>query len=189
MADYTGVLLIFLGSFLTFLTTLSIDIIKDRRERNEKRSNFKLFVRQEFRAVKLSFEKLKATLGSRNYYDYLVLTQLDKNIASLDSYKKESIYLSSISLQEEFIDLISDLSLIITDIRALQNFYYEQSKSIDDTGSDKPSQENKGKKLQEVVYKSKKELDTFFESKKTEKSIDIIEIKRRIDDFLKKIAI
>jgi hypothetical protein len=187
--EYTNVLFIFLGSILTFLSTWLVETIKNSRERNEKQENFKLFVRQELRALIKGFEKLKTILEFRNYYDYIVLNQLDKNVFNLESYKKEAVYLSSADYQEKFIDLISDIASFVTDIRGMQNFYYEQVKPFNES-PEKEQNEKEKKVLKKVnpIYKSKKELDDYFNSKKNEKAVDMVELKRRVDEFAKQIS-
>ncbi len=187
--ENTNVLLIFLGSILTFLSTWLVETVKNNGERKEKQENFKLFVRQELRALNNGFEKLKTILEFRNFYDYIVLNQLDKNVLNLESYKKEAIYLSSADNQEKFIDLVSDIASFVTDIRGMQNYYYEQAKNFNEFPEKEQNEEDK-KVLKKTnpIFKSKKDLDDYFNSRKIEKAIDMVELKRRVDEFAKLIS-
>jgi hypothetical protein len=174
------VLLIFLGSLLTFASTWIVENLKNGKERREKQENFKIFVRQELRAVIKNFEKLKTILEYKSYYDYIVLGQLDKSVLNLDNYKKEAIYLPSTNEQEKFIDLISDIASFVTDTRGIQNYYYDQAKPFNEPGE--------GQKKENPIFKTKKELDDYFESKRNEKAIDLVELKRRIEEFTREIS-
>lgn len=177
-----NVLLIFLGSILTFTSTWTVENLKNKRERNEKEQNFKLFIRQEFRAILKGLEKLNIILEKQNFFDNYVLTQLEKNVLNLESYRKEAFYVSSIELQEKFIDLISDISTYLIDARGLQNYYWNEANRL--KGEKKPVD-----KTEDIQQKSTQDLENFFNKRRIEKTIELIDIKRRIDDFLKQVSL
>lgn len=174
------VLLIFLGSLLTFASTWFFETLKNKRERKEKEKNFKLFISQEFRRVTKGLEKLNILLEKQNFYDQYVLGQLEKNTLNLESYKKEAYCLSSTDIQEKFFDLISDISTYIIDGRELQTYYWNESKRL--TGNISSDTVN-----EVVQQKDIQTLENYFNKRKIEKTIELVDIKRRIDDFLKQI--
>lgn len=182
----TNVLLIFLGSILTFLSTWAVESLKNKKELEEKRKNFKLLTKQEFAAALKGLEKLKTILELRNYFDTYALTQLEKNVSNLEGYKSGAIFLSSQEQQELFIDLITTLSTYSIDARGLQQLYWDESKRIKEGITKSKSFSRSGGEATKEL--NSKELEDYFNRRKTEKSIELIEIKRQISDFLKSIS-
>lgn len=166
------VLLIFLGSFLTFLATILVETIKWWIGRNERKKNFILLSTQQLGAISKGLEKLKTVLEYKNYFDYTVLGILEKGAGELEGYKKDSIYLKSEKSKEEFIDLITDISFYLQDVRGLQNFYYEQQKDLGTPTS---------------LFQTQLDLGRHFNEQKGLKMTDLIELKRRIQDFCREV--
>jgi len=127
------ILFIFLGSILTFSSSWIVETLKNKRERKEKERNFKLFTTQEFKLILKGFDKLNILLENQNYYDTYTLTQLEKNIANLEGYKKEVVSVSNLELQEKYVDVISLVSTFIIDTRGLQNYYWNETERIKKT--------------------------------------------------------
>lgn len=73
--------------------------------------------------------------------------------------------------QEAFIDLVSDISSLVSDIRGLQGLYDRQTKDLDTK-----------------LFKDQDELKKYFEEKKVEKLIDLVDRKRKIEDFVRQLA-
>ncbi len=163
---------IFLGSVLTFLATACVEYIKWVLIRREKKANFLLLATQQLAAIEKGFERLKVALEQKNYFDYLVLDSLDRGAKSLESYKNDSIYLRSGPAKEKFIDLITDISMYLADTRSVQQLFYAERTKI--SGRD-PS----------AIFQTESELQKYFDGQKVQKSIDLIEIRRRISDFVR----
>lgn len=187
MGNATNILLIFLGSFLTFLSTWLIESWKNRQEKNEKTQNFKLYIKQEFLVISKGLERLKTVQDYRRYYDYTVLNRLDRSIYSLESNIKEAIYLPSTEQQEAFIDLISDISTYLSDARGVQGVYDDQSKLLNQMPPEGKTKKKQPQPSSSSIFKTRPELEKYYEDKKTEKSIDLVDIKRRIDDFIRQL--
>lgn len=166
---YEG-LYVLLGALLTFAGTFLVESWKNSRERKEKTQNFILYTRQELNSVLKSLDKLKAVQDFRKYWDYIVLEKLNKSIQNLESEKKAAIYLSKSELQETYIDLISDISSFVSDVNGMQLFYDSQKKE-----------------LNKELFKTPENLTKYYEERKTEKSIDIVDIKRKIEDFIRQL--
>jgi len=163
-------LYVLLGAILTFAGTFLVESWKNLRERKEKTQNFILYTRQELNSVLKSLDKLKTVQGFRKYWDYSVLEKLNKSIQNLESEKKAAIYLPKSELQEAYIDLISDISFFVSDAIGMQQFYDSQKKE-----------------LNKELFKTSDELTKFYEERKTEKSIDLVDIKRKIEDFIRQL--
>jgi hypothetical protein len=101
----------------------------------------------------------------------------------MESVKRDAIYLSSSRYQETFIDLISDISTYLSEVRSIQAVYDEEKKWFPNSSKsqDKTAEANTAQR----IFKTQVDLDKFYEEQKTQKAIDLVDIKRRIDDFIK----
>ncbi len=167
-----NVYLIFLGSLLTFLATVTVESVKSFIARREKRATFVLLATQQLNALDKGFEKLKTALDYKNHFDFLILGSLEKGATNLESYKSDSIYLHSESTKEQFMDLISDISMYLPDVRSLQNVYYSEQEKVK-TGDTSAS------------FADKAALDKWFSEQRMQKIVDPIELKRRMRDFIR----
>ena len=175
------------GSLLTFLGTWLVERWKNSQERNERTRNFILYIRQEFLVISKALEKLKTVQEYKRYYEYRTLDRLDRSITNMESSKKDAIYLNSLERQETFIDLISDISTYVSDVRGIQSLYDDQKKQIPQPQP--VIKKTKSKKQATGLFASLPGLEKFYEERKTEKSIDLVDIKRRIDDFVKQLDV
>ena len=171
--DYTNTYLIFIGSILTFLATSAVEVLKWSIGRREKRTNFILLSKQQLEAVHKGLDKLKTVLEYKNYFDFSTLDILEKGASTLENYKNDSIYPKSERAKEQFIDLITDVSLYVSDVRGLQNFYYTESPKI---GKDSTA-----------LFNNLDDLNKYFNEQKNLKIIDMVELKRRILDFAREV--
>ena len=175
---------IFLGSFLTFIASIIVEAFKQNKEKSGKAKNFKLIIKQELKVTTKTLEKLKTIFEYKTYFDYAVITALNKSIQNLESSSKDAIYLSSVDLQEKFIDLISDLSNFSTDIKGIQDLYYDQERKLDQDELNKKAIKQKTMK-KESIFTDHKENAEAYMRKTTQKFIDLVEINRRLDEFIK----
>lgn len=174
--------LIFLGSFLTFLATFIIEWLKNRNLKNTKTKNFKLLIKQELQAIDKILDKLKTVLEYKNYYDYSILESLIKSVGILENYKKDAIYLNNPTQQEVLIDLILDMSNYIHSVKSIQDLFYGEQRKIDvDIEELKKNKDYKATS----IFKNHQENAETFQKVSMEKTIDLIEIKRKLDDFIK----
>lgn len=170
-----NVLLIFLGSFLTFLATILVESYKNRREQNSKKKNFKLIVKQELQSISKTLEKLKTVFEYKNYFEYAIITTLDKSILALESVRHDSIYLKNTVLQEKFINLISELSRFASSVRGLQDVFYGQQRALANDRLN-AAKIKKGIMLKESILATDKENQDAFQQKSTQEFIDLVEI-------------
>jgi hypothetical protein len=168
---------IFAGAVLTFLSLLLIEMVKSYFSRGEKRRNLKIFLRLEFNAIIKLLDRLKKYIEENSIINYSVIDATWKVINELEGSRADIIYLPKNSDQEKFFDVISDLSSFLNDARFTQQFYYDQKKLIEGNEADSIQAEK--------LYRNKTDLDTFFAQKRTEKLVELIDIKRRLEDYIK----
>lgn len=159
----------FLG---TFLATLIVNDIRDRRSTEQQRKNFSVFVRLELEAVKGILDKLKTTYSNNNYFEYRLLDVLDKKLKTLEESRKESVVIGDIDLQEDYLSLLTDLSLFASDVRGIQALKEQREKELKD------------KTNQTSEDELKKSLD-WVKDKSTEKLSEFVDLKRQIDGLIK----
>ena len=167
---------------MTFLATFLIEWLKNRNIKSTKTKNFKLLIKQELQAIDKIFEKLKTVLEYKSYYDYSILDSLIKNIGVLENYKKDAIYLNNSSQQEDLIDLILDMSNYIHSVKSIQDLFYGEARKIDSDMDE--TKKNKAYKATSIFKNHEENMDTF-QKRSMEKTIDLIEIKRKLDEFIK----
>lgn len=174
--------LIFLGAILTFFSSWSVEYIRTAQDYNLREANYKLLLRYELKSTSKALDRLNSTLESLNFFDIFILQQLDKNSQNLDEYKKQSYYLLSGDEQEKFADLAFDVSFYLSDARSLQNYYWDESKKYIANPSQTIIKTELGN-----MQKNKQALEDYFSKRKTEKKIELIDLKRRLDDLYKQI--
>ncbi|MDO8638884.1 MAG: hypothetical protein Q7R43_04880 [Candidatus Daviesbacteria bacterium] len=178
-----NILLIFLGSFLTFLATIIIESYKNKREYNSKKNNFKLIVKQEFQGINKTLEKLKTVFEYKNYFEYAILNSLDKSVHDLESIRHDSIYLNNEVLQGKYINLISELSKFALSIRGVQDLFYNQQRALS-TDKLNATKIKKGFIQKESIFNTEKENQEIFQQKSTQEFINLVEINRRLDEII-----
>lgn len=178
-----SILLIFLGSFLTFLATILVESYRNKREQNSKKKNFKLIARQEFQGINKTLEKLKTVFEYKNYFEYGLLVGLDKSIRDLESIRHDSIYLNNDVLQEKYINIISEISKFLLSARGIQDLYYNEQRLI---AKDKlnATKIKKGLVQKESIFTTEKLNQEAFQQKSTQEFINLVEINRRLDEII-----
>ncbi len=169
-----------LGALLTFLTLYVIDILKSGAEKRDKTKNFKLYIKLELEVIAKTLDKLQTALEYANYYDFTLLDRVKESVDSLEKSRNDVIFLSDPSLKEKFIDLISDVSTYVAMVRVGQQIYYNQQNEANNPKLTK-IKKNKNNPVEPP-------LETFNKFR-TQKSIQYVEIKRRLEELIKGIRI
>jgi len=172
-------LFIILGALLAFAGTSLVEYGKWRRNRRDQNLNFRLLAKQELKVVHKTLDKLKGRFEAQRYWDYMLLDQLKKSVTDLEGYKRDSISLRSVDHQENYIDLVSDLSFFEAGTRGLQIFYYQQKDLL--KGVEKESG------VIQKIFKTETELQSHFDRVSMEKTIEIVELIRRSDELAKEL--
>jgi len=189
----TNVLLIFLGSILTFWGTWLVESWKNKQDRNDKAQNFKLLAKQELKIVVNILDNLKTTLEHKNYYDINTRNRLSASKFALESYRKDAIYLSNQDLQEKFIDIVSTISDYYAKIDSLQNLFWGERRILREKARVEPTSTlaSSEKKVEveptESIFKSEEDLTRFFNETKLQYSIEHAELKREIEELIKEL--
>lgn len=165
-----------LGSVLAFLSTFVLEYFKDKSEQQKKSKNIELVIRLELSTIDKTLEKLRTGLSYVNYYDFLILDRADKSVENLEKYRGEAIHLTNPILQEKFIDLLSDISSYLAAVRGIQRLYYDNLKKIDEDKAHKD--------IHEIEKEKNDELESF-NQRKVDKSLEYVEIKRRLEELIR----
>ncbi len=183
----TNVLLIFLGSILTFWGTWLVESWKNKQERKDKAQNFKLLAKQELRIVVNILDTLKTTLEHKNYYDFNTRNRLSSSKYALENYRKDAIYLSNQDLQEKFIDTVSTISDYHAKINSLQDLFWAEQKNLREKPKTKPANSKVKVKIEPTgsPFKSEEDLVRFFNETKLQYSIEHAELRRQIEELIK----
>lgn len=173
---------LFIGAFLTFLSSYTVENAKNRKETRERRENFKLIIKQELRSLLKVLEKLKNVSEYRKYFDAFITPQIESGLIRLENYKESYIYLPTIELQESLIDIVSEASLFIAEAKAQQSVHWNKINELETKMNDA---KNKKEKLE--IDNETKEESNYFNQQLIEKRVVLIEIMRRVDEYLKRL--
>lgn len=173
---------ILLGAILTFIAMLIIELIRTYIEKRGKSSSFRLITRLELISLGKSLDKLKTVFEYKNYFEYVVIDEIRKGITTLDTRHHEFIYLTK-ERQEKLINLLSDLSKFTSNIKGVQDFFYDQQRKI---VQDKQDANRIKKKLikRSSFFETDKENQESYDKKCTQLLIDLVEINRDIDEMI-----
>ena len=166
---YYDFLLVLFGGFLSYLATHLLEKQKYKKEREDTKLNYELQVKLGLQSFGSSLEKLKSGYSYKNIFEFQKIDLLDSQISDLQTLKGGVGNLSK-NRQEKLLALISDITALIRDIRGVETFCFSE-----DTGTVKS------------VFQSKEQHDDYFEKQRMQKLIDLVEIKRRIEDFLREL--
>ncbi len=176
---------VLLGASLSFVGQIIFQLFKNWSVRRMKTKNFILFVRLELQVVAKTLEKLNTALDYGNYYDYSLLDRIKESLTNLEKARNDVIYLTDPDLKEKFIDVISDVSTYITIVRSVQELFYKDQRTARELNrNNRPSNRKKNASTVEDVD-SKAWSD--FNARKSDRKIEYIDIKRRLDDLVKTI--
>jgi hypothetical protein len=175
---------ILLGALFTFIFTGIIEYLKNKFADLNKTKNFKLFIKLELSVIAKTLDKLNTGFLYGRYYDYALLDRIKDSISNLEKVRSGIIYLSNSDLKEKIVAIISDISTYIVMVKAIQQLFYDnQQKGIE---NDKKRKKTVSKKIivETPVMTLNNALDIFNKSS-TDKNIEFIEIKRKLEDVIK----
>lgn len=190
-----SIALILLGALITFISANVIEFIKDWRKRRSDTKNFKLFIKLELEVIAKTLEKLQTGLHYGSFYDYTLLDRIKESIDNLGKVRSDVIYLSDPELKEKFVEAISDISTHIAMVRVIQQVFYQDRDKALGVITTNPGTQSKinGKKKKsdnenkQTVVSMEKVLDVFNKST-TEKTIEYVEIKRKLENLIKSLS-
>lgn len=186
--------LILIGALIAFISTNIVEYIKNWRERRDKTKNFKLFIKLELEVIAKTLDKLQIALSYGSYYDYLLLDRIKESIDNLEKVRSDVIYLSNPELKEKFVETISDISTYVATTRMVQQlFYADRDSSVKQENIKPASVAKKGRKInnknqQKNVTPTLEQAWKTFNERRTEKTIEYVEIKRKLEELIKSLA-
>lgn len=130
---------------------------------------YALRARLSLQSLNGALERLKDGYSYRNFFEFQKLDMIDNQIADLQFLKADIEKLSP-EKQEKLLILLSDITLLAKEMRGLENFSVSSREDIKKSGK---------------LFSTIEEHDGYFEKQRTQKLIDLVEIKRRIDDFIR----
>lgn len=114
-----------------------------------------------------------------------MLDRIKESLDNLEKVRIDVIYLSDPELKEKFIEAISDISTYIATTKMLQQlFYADRDKSLQQPETDKKAGNKKGGQKKPEGITMEQAWKTFNE-RRTEKTIEYVEIKRKLEELIK----
>lgn len=186
--------LLLIGAFIAFLSSNIVEFIKNWLQRREKNKNFKLFTRLELQVVTKTLDKLQAGLSYGSIYDYNLLKRAEESVGNLDKVRTEAIYLSDNELKEKFVDVLSDVLTFISKARSTQDIFYDEQRQLNNFPNSIKNDTKKNEKQttietnpQTSSVKSAKEMWEAFNQRSVQRTIEYIDIKRRLEELIDKL--
>lgn len=183
-----SITLILLGALIAFISSNIIEYIKDLRKRRRDTKNFKLFIKLELAVIANTLEKLQTGLQYGNYYDYTLLDRVKESIDNLGKARSDVIYLSDPELKEKFVETIAETSTYIAMVRVIQQIFYQsqdKAQGVTSPAAITPSQKGRGRKTNSQPTITMESVWGTFNKSKTEKTIEYVEIKRKLENLIK----
>ena len=158
---------VILGSAIGFITTLaSAQYVAYQNKRSQEKS-LKLSITLELRDTIKILDEIKNQQGLQNFYDYIQLDTLKGNVESLQSIKKNIHLIKNESVQTNTYSLIGKLSTLSADMRGIQDYEYAKTKISKDDAASKVK---------------------LIEKKRNRHAMEMIEIRKDIEDLIKKLT-
>lgn len=153
------VLLIFLGSILTFFATLGVEWRKSGIEHRRAQRRYAMYGKLQFGAIRKILDKMLHSYENGGTYQQIQrdTNLLQEAIKPLSNFRNETTVLDDESQQAKIIDLIADINLHALDVKALLSDEPNQTKPISEGDQ---------------------------AAKMTTKHIELIELCRRIDEIV-----
>lgn len=157
-----------IGSFLGFLATLLSGVLAEYFKERSVRKSYRLSFKLELKDAQKSLDEIKnAQERQNNTYDFTLLDLLDRNVANLQETRKKVHLLRDDETQSDAYAVISKLSVLAKEMRGIQNYEY---------GDDEPVH---------ITADAKK---AFVKDKKAANDLRLLDVKRDINDLVKRIT-
>jgi hypothetical protein len=114
---------VILGAVLATATSFVIQVYSTWSAARNNRRNLVTILRLEMKNVIIAIDRLVDAYGSKSFFDYKLLDQIDRNIQRFESIRDKVIYLRHNDKKEAILSYFNDLSLFATDARVLENYF------------------------------------------------------------------
>ncbi len=157
------------GSIMTLIGSYLFEKRKRKMEVQYKRSVFSQRAKFALIALNDALEKLKVGYSYKNFYEFQRIDLFESCIEDIKFLKKDiDLLIPFENKREKLLMLTSDISVLAKNLRGTENFYLSSLSEV-------------GKKDN---FQTREEHTRFFEKQRTQHLIDMVDIKRRIDDFI-----
>lgn len=164
-------LYILLGAVLSYIATTVVEQQKNKTKKKEESSAYILRTKLQLQSVNEAIDKLQTSFQYRDFFEVLKLDLLKELIQDLKNLKAGVVNLPS-QMQEKFLSLLSDISMMHADILGIENFSANEASNIG---------------LEGATFTNSAAFDEYFKRQRMQKYIELVDLKRRLDDFLKEI--
>jgi hypothetical protein len=169
---------IYVGAILTFVTLVIIEYIKNIFAKNDQRKNYVLYLKIELSSASKFLEKIKDGIQTRSTFDFTYIGEIERSINNLEQSRRDTILLTPEN-QTIFYDLLNELRRLMNECRFIQELYSDHNNLF--------NKKNTSNWFQQI-FPDAKENQTYFDQKKTEKIVEIIDLKRRTEELIKLIS-
>lgn len=155
-----SVLLIFLGSILTFVATLLTERFKASEKDKKAQRRYSMYGKLQLAAIRKILDKMRHSYENGGTYQQLQrdINLLEEAVKPLNNFRNDNTVLDDSDEQSKFIDIIADLNLYALDVKTI---------IVDET-----------KELSTPIAEGTQA------PKMTTKHIELIELCRRIDETM-----
>ena len=176
-----NVYLIFVGALLTFVATSLVEVLKNRQNTENRRKRYSTYARLQLNSVLKVLNKLKYSYENNSRYLPRDIRLLEKALEPLNNMRNDNTILSNSDTQETLIDIIADLNLYTADINNLDDidpFLQYPVGAV--TEKKQRSSQNTPEENAELSQRTQN-----YESQWLEKNIELVDLRRRIEDLIK----
>jgi hypothetical protein len=153
------------AALATFLGTFIVEVLKNRSRETKARNEYKTQLSVELEQLGKAIDRLKSEYKSTTYFPFRFIELAKKQATRVEETLKNSSILSNSDLQRKLFETVTDYTIILTEIDGLEFVLVDKSKT----------QAEKNALIPEV------------KEQRTEKNIELSDLKRRFDDITKEI--
>lgn len=116
----------FLASIFSFLATLLISYLSDRKQKNDQRETLIDNFIMQFTKLVSVFDSLNADIESKNYYAITNTRRAQKVINSLNGYVWNIYLFKDSQLRQQIVEVIDDAGELVNEIDSMENYPYSE---------------------------------------------------------------
>jgi hypothetical protein len=109
-----------LGSALALATSFLVEIYKNWAQNKNREKDFKIILRLEAKSILETVGKLIEDYGQKQYFPFVILTELSTKVQRLDKIRDKVISLKNDLKKEEVLSLFNSISLYHSDVNTLE---------------------------------------------------------------------
>lgn len=178
-----NIIYLFIGSALTFYATYRIEEKKGKRTIEDQQARYQVYVRLQLGSVLKVLSKLKYSYENNRRYLPRDMQLLEKALEPLNVLRVDTNSLKKGDKQEELIDVIADLNLYITDIRAIDEIDPYLPRQALPTGGASTSDAQTAPNSTVDDNRDEETANLWLA-----KNVELIDIRRRVEELIKALS-